>query len=419
MASIYKRSESKNWQCQFYVTDPSTGEREKIRMSTGLSNKKNAQVFADEQERHRKGVMSAGSDRAMRAKMLLSEAIAEIERETFTAPTARKYVSKLLAIATGEELEGFTMETWGEEWLRRKERGSSKATIARYRGHMKSWLDWLGDSRRKKPLESITTQEARLWRETLQDEGRTGKTVLSYTKDIGAAFRAAIREGLVSYNPFTSLETIDTSDSLDRKPFAGDEVGKLLSAAPSEEWRGLILVAAFTGLRLGDAARLRWSSVDLEAKRITLIPSKTRKKKREVRIPIQPDLLTYLLAAPIAEDSPDAPVFPKLSKTPTQSRDGLSSQFVGIMAKAEVDRGKASRDSEEERGKGRITYERGFHSLRHTFTTWLRSAGVSEEDRMALTGHSTRDSHAIYSHADEEALRGAIAKLPSINQKKS
>jgi integrase len=89
------------------------------------------------------------------------------------------------------------------------------------------------------------------------------------------------------------------------------------------------------------------------------------------------------------------------------------------MAKAEVDRGKASRESEEDRGKGRITYERGFHSLRHTFTTWLRSAGVSEEDRMALTGHSTRDSHAIYSHTDEEALRDAISKLPSLKSKKS
>jgi integrase len=188
---------------------------------------------------------------------------------------------------------------------------------------------------------------------------------------------------------------------------------------PSEEWRGLILVAAFTGLRLGDAARLRWSSVDLEEKRITLIPSKTQKKKREVRIPIQPDLLAYLLAAPVADDFPGAPVFQKLSKTRTQSRDGLSSQFVGIMAKANVDRGKASRDSEEDRGKGRITYERGFHFLRHTFTTWLRSAGVSEEDRMALTGHSTRDSHAIYSHADEAALRDAIDKLPSINSEKS
>jgi integrase len=69
----------------------------------------------------------------------------------------------------------------------------------------------------------------------------------------------------------------------------------------------------------------------------------------------------------------------------------------------------------QEAGVGRITYERGFHSLRHTFTTWLRNAGVSEEDRMTLTGHSTRESHSIYSHADERAGRDAIAKLPSLN----
>ena len=39
-------------------------------------------------------------------------AVAEIERETFTAPTARKYLSQLLAIATGEELTSYTLETW-------------------------------------------------------------------------------------------------------------------------------------------------------------------------------------------------------------------------------------------------------------------------------------------------------------------
>jgi hypothetical protein len=73
MAFIYKRTESNTYQCAFYVTDPQTGERSKVRMSTGATNKKDAQQFADEQERHRKGVMVAGSDRAMRAKMLLAE----------------------------------------------------------------------------------------------------------------------------------------------------------------------------------------------------------------------------------------------------------------------------------------------------------------------------------------------------------
>lgn len=421
MASIYKRPNSAKWQCQFYTTCPETGEISKTRMSTGLTNKKLAQQFADEQERRHKAVMVAGSERAMRAKLLLAEAVAEIERETFTAPTARKYVSKLLALATGEEMETFTIETWALEWIRRKKHAkASKATIARYEGHTKALLDWLGDARRKKPLESLTAMDARKWREALQDQGRAGKTVLAYMKDAGGIYRAAIREGLVSFNPFTSLETIDTSDSLDRKPFTGEEVAKLMAHAPHEEWRGLILLAAFTGLRLGDASKLTWDAVDLDAKKITLIPSKTKKKKTEVKIPIQENLLAYLLTATIADDTPSAPVFPKLAKLKIGDRAGLSQAFNKIMAAAGVDRGKPSRviAEGEDRGAGRITWERGFHSLRHTFTTWLRTAGVSEEDRMALTGHSTRESHQIYSHTDEQALRDAIAKLPSLNTKK-
>ncbi len=400
--------------CQFYAIDPETKQRKQIRKSTGQTSKKKAIAAAVEMERTAKQVMEAGSDRAQRAKAILSEAVADIELEKFTPTAARQYLARLLEVATGEELQRFTVESWIAEWLRRKERSSSPATMARYRSHTKAFLEWLGDERRKKPLESITSNDVRRWRESLQDSGRAGKTVMAYTKDIGAVYRAAARDGLVAFNPVASLDPIDTSDSLDRKPFTGEEVGRLLAAAPSEEWRGLILVAAFTGLRLGDAARLSWSSVDLAAKKITLIPSKTKRKKREVQIPIQPNLLHYLLNLSIEDDDPAAPVFPKLSRTPLNSRSGLSLTFNKVMSAAGVDRGKASRQSDEEKGVGRVIYERGFHSLRHTFTSWLRNAGVSEEDRMALTGHSTRAAHATYSHADEAALREAIAKLPSL-----
>jgi integrase len=421
MASLRKRKGSNVWQAQYYVPDPETGGLKQVRKSTGQTNKKLAMAAAIELERTALGTIKAGTDASRLAKAVLAEAVAEIERETFTGLSARKHLAKLLSLATGEELKSYTLETWTAEWLRRKSRDSSKATMARYKGHLDAFLDWLGDERRKKPLESVTPQHVREWRESLQDAGRAGKTVLSYVKDLGAVYRAAIREGLVAFNPCsTAIGDVETSDSIDRKPFSGQEVATLLKAAPTEEWRGLILVAAFTGLRLGDAARLSWASVDLQAKRITLVPSKTKKKKREVRIPIQSDLLSFFESVPVNDDSPDAPVFPVLAKTPVNTMKGLSSTFVNIMAAAGVDRGKPSRVLEEGQtaGKGRITYERGFHSLRHTFTTWLRTAGVSEEDRMALTGHSTRESHQIYSHTDEAALRDAVAKLPKLNLNK-
>lgn len=411
------------WWAQFYVPDPQrinpeTGKPmlRQVRKSTGQTSKKKAEAAAHEMERTAQQVIRSGTDKAIQAKAILAKAVADIERETFTLLTARKYLSELLRIATGDELTEYTVETWLTEWVRRKSRDSSPATMKRYTAHIKAFTDWIGEDGKKKPLESVTTTTVRAWRESLQDEGRAGKTVLAYMKDLGAAYRAAIREGLTHFNPVTALEQIGTADSQSRKPFTYAEVAQLVKAAPCSEWRGLILVAVYTGLRLGDAARLSWESVDLQAKRITLIPSKTKRKKREVRIPIQPDLFAYFEGVTVHDDSPAAPVFPTLAKSPIHTRVGLSAQFVDIMAAAEVDRGTPSRVLEEgeTKGKGRITWERGFHSLRHTFTTWLRTAGVSEEDRMALTGHSTRESHAIYSHQDDKALRDAVNKLQSL-----
>jgi len=415
MASIYKRSGSAIYQCQFYVVHATTNELQKVRKSTGHTNGKKAMAFAVEMERNAQSVIQGGSDRAQRAKAVLAEAVAEIERETFTAPVARKYLAQLLAIATGEDMTDFTLETWIAEWLRRKARGTSDSTMARYKGHTTSFLTFLGDERRKKPLGSVTPQDARRWRESLQDDGRIGRTVQNYMKDIGAVYRAAIQEGLISFNPCTALEPLDTSDSMERKPFTLAEIGSLIKASPNGQWSGLILVAAFTGLRLGDAARLKWETVDLDDKRIVLMPRKTQKKKRTIRIPIQSDLLKFLISVRPQCDQPY--VFTALSKANGEKYTAaLSKVFNKIMLAAKVDRGKASHlPVEGEKSKGRVTYERGFHSLRHTFTSWLRNAGVSEEDRMALTGHSTRESHQIYSHANDSALDNAIAKLPNLS----
>ena len=280
MASLRKQKNSLVWYAQFYVEDPETGGLRQVRKSTGETNKSKAKARAVELERAGRGTIEAGSDKARLAKSILSEMLIELEQEKFTASTARKHIARLVSIATGEELDNFTLETWIAEWLRRKARSSSEATLARYRGHSEAFLSWLGPERRKKPLESVTGLDARKWREELQDAGRAGRTVLAYMKDAGAIYRAAIAEGLISFNPFTSLEAIDTSDSQERKPFTPEEVAQLMEASPSAEWRGLVLVAAFTGLRLGDASKLSWASVDLQAKRITLIPSKTKKKKR-------------------------------------------------------------------------------------------------------------------------------------------
>jgi site-specific recombinase XerC len=69
-----------------------------------------------------------------------------------------------------------------------------------------------------------------------------------------------------------------------------------------------------------------------------------------------------------------------------------------------------------ERGEGATRDVRAlsFHSLRHSFVSQLASANVSEEQRMELTGHSTRDVHKLYTELKLEQLQKAIALLPTL-----
>jgi integrase len=62
---------------------------------------------------------------------------------------------------------------------------------------------------------------------------------------------------------------------------------------------------------------------------------------------------------------------------------------------------------------GDATARRSFHSLRHSFTSWLADNDVHSDVRQQLTGHASAGVHARYTHHDE-ALERAIKKLPSL-----
>lgn len=69
-------------------------------------------------------------------------------------------------------------------------------------------------------------------------------------------------------------------------------------------------------------------------------------------------------------------------------------------------------------GKGiRNFTKRTFHSLRHSFNSALANAGVSEEVRMKLTGHSSRPMNTRYTHLEVGTLKNAVTSLPLFTAK--
>ena len=125
---------------------------------------------------------------------------------------------------------------------------------------------------------------------------------------------------------------------------------------------------------------------------------------------IHPELEDYLLSLPTAKNDDDF-LLPVIAEQAQRNISPLSKVFRKLMKLANI-------ESRKVRAAGkdavRTVYGLSFHSLRHSFNSILANAGVSEERRMALTGHTTRDVHQRYTHHELERLRDAIALLPKL-----
>lgn len=417
MASVYKRSNSSIWQASFLVPSQDGGPPRQIRRSTGTKSEREAKAIAAEMEREARKEAGMTDERSRKIQAVLVRAGEDAVKMTLNASKARTYLAEILSISTGEDMPAFTVRSWSEEWKKRKLPSVADATQRRYKNSIKTFIGWL-DDKADRPLESVTVSHIRQYRDFLEENGRSGRTCQFYVNDIGSVYRAAVREGLITHNPVSALEPRSGAPEVQRKPFTLDEVKSLVKAAPSKDWKGVILIGAFTGLRLGDTSSLQWESVDLANGTITLVPSKTKRKARILVVPMHPELRSFLTKH-MPKGGGEGAVFPTLEKGAIKGRNGLSRQFKEIMKTAKVPqnvtpaRKKAAKELESGKHRHKLP-ERSFHSLRHTFTSWLANADVSAELRMKLTGHTTADVHAGYTHHELATLSDAVTKLPKL-----
>ena len=117
------------------------------------------------------------------------------------------------------------------------------------------------------------------------------------------------------------------------------------------------------------------------------------------------------LTGSLFRDVPDALVTTMMRpfKSLMEAQTGLSGQFADIMTRGGIV-GKIRRHTPN----GRANSSLSFHSLRHSFNSAMANAGVSQEIRMKLTGHSSAEMNKGYTHHELEPLRAAIAVLPGI-----
>jgi integrase len=340
--------------------------------------------------------------KALEIARTLDKASAEARRRTLTEARTRELLSEVLQSINGEALRVFTVEQWFTHFVGQKSKSRARQTAARHALIMREFIEFLGP-RARLNIAALTSKDIADWRDHRQSLGLAPSTVNLDLALLSAAFSAAQKQGHISVNPCAAIEPL--RDKTQRKAiFTPEQVSALVKTAEGD-WKGLILTAFYIGARLNDCANLRWRYVDLVSE-IKTIRFNQGKTGREIISVIHPALEDYLLSLPTPK-SDDAFLFPSLAERPASP---LSKAFRELMLRARVEQ----RVIRERAKSGRNVNALSFHSLRHSFSSLLANAGIAEETRMALTGHTTRSTHQTYTHRQLSTLRDAVATLPRV-----
>lgn len=384
MAFIFKQKGSKNWIAGFRDV---TGKRRN--RSTALENTEANRFAATDIAR-------------------AYEAAATRKR---SAQQVRRVISHFHKELTGEDLPVVTVRSHLETWLKSKKPTISRATQVFYNTSTKKFLAHLGD-RADIDLVDVSREDIEGFRDTLA-ETLAPKTVNHHLKTLKAIFRDARDRVILVDDPteFVKIVKDTKKGEKSRRPFTMEEIEKILEHC-DDEWRSMVTFGLYTGQRLGDLASLRWSSVDLKKKTLTLTTAKTGKT---LSIPIHPHFLKHIKSLP-SPVSGDLPIHPEafVTKEAEGKTSSLSNRFTAIL----VDAGLREKKSHKSTGKGRsgrrTIYPLSFHCLRHTAVSMLHEADVRPSVIMELVGHDSVAIHAQYITSSDEARRDGIAKIPSI-----
>jgi integrase len=308
----------------------------------------------------------------------------------------------MLQEVCGQRLNRSTIEEYLKGWYKDKLVEVSKATYKSYLGNCDRFIAFLGPQA-KLPLIALTQKHIESYRNHMVETKRSPKTVNVALKILKAAIGDAHKRGMTFSNPAAFVKTVKSVYNT-REVFTNEEIKKLMAVA-DEEWKGMILLGLYCGMRLRDAANLTKDKIDLEKGVITYMPAKIAGRgKPEVIIPMSSQLAMYVRAR---FDVEGLALFPRLHGQPAGGNTGLSTQFTDLLTKAGIDR-------KEKKSAGiKKFFGLSYHSLRHTCVSMMANSGVSEEIRKKLVGH-TSDVHRNYTHLELDTLRESISKIPCV-----
>ena len=160
-------------------------------------------------------------------------------------------------------------------------------------------------------VHTITTGEAEDFKQSLVKQGKAMYTVRKRLQGTRMFFNAMVRRGVIPCSPFDDVKGVQAVVDESRNVYVPcSDALAVMEEAPDAEWRAMIALSRFGGLRLpSEVLSLEWDHINWERNRITVISPKTERYPNGSQrvIPLFPELLGPLTEA--FDAAPDGAVY--------------------------------------------------------------------------------------------------------------
>jgi len=295
-----------------------------------------------------------------------------------------------------------TLLSFGREWMERRDK---RGTV---RGMRQEWSMWNAHVSKvpfaKRRLRRIERYHIRRWVEdSLSKEARgvlalrdgletkelgrtlTSQTVSKHLRLLRQILDSAVERGHIKINPAARLRVPRKARPAKRERWLSlQELRALEGAEIPLKSKTLFVVAAYTGLRLGELLALRWKDIKFSGSPGVSVGGLTKTLK--------------------AREVPLLPPAEQALRTWQRARPGLPEAFLWANREGGA-MGRTYRGGWERHSRAFLHRPARFHDLRHTCASHLIQGSwdfmvrpLSLEEVQLWLGHSSRASTEIYAH---------------------
>ncbi len=302
-----------------------------------------------------------------------------------------------------------TVGTFADDFLARHGQDVKPGTLVMYGMPVRNLKNFFGVD---KAIADINAGDADDFRRYLKKTEKLASATINRRCQFARTFfKDAVRRRLIASNPFEGVGTGSTANPKRQVFVDRESIQKVIDVCPSSDWRLLIALSRYGGLRVpSEPLLLRWQDVDtVDWKRMTVHSPKTEHHEGHGTriVPIFPELRPYLedaweLAKDGAESEWVLTSFQRLRVKAMAARDwrtaNLSRMFVKFINRA-----------------GLKVWPRVFHNLRSSRQTELTDIFPSHVVT-AWLGNSEKVADAHYNQILDSHFEKAIQTPPKALQ---